>query len=138
MTHTIHTKWAEGYHFITEQNHQSIHFDATDAENVPFKGISPKMVLLSGLSGCTGMDVVAFLNKKFKILFSDFSIDVQGDLTESQPKYYNKIHIIYKIKVALGDQEKVKEAVHLSITKYCGVYAMFSKAADISHEIIFL
>lgn len=137
MTHTIQTKWSEGLHFITEQNHQTIHFDFANTPEEEWKGISPKAVVLSGLAGCTGMDVVTILNKKYKIQFSNFSIEVNGDLTESQPKYYHKIHLIYKIQVINDDREKVETAVHLSITNYCGVYAMLSKAAIITHEIVF-
>jgi len=84
------------------------------------------------------MDVVALLNKKFKVAYSDFSLEVTGELTETQPKYYQKIHIVYKIKVAPECMDKVKEAVHLSLTKYCGVHEMLSKAASITHEIKFL
>ena len=30
---------------------------------------------------------------------------------------------------------KMEKAVHLSLTRYCGVTAMLAKAAEITHEI---
>jgi putative redox protein len=135
MTHNIKTTWEHDFHFVSSLDEQEVHFDATSISENNNHGVSPKTILLSGLSGCTGMDVVALLNKKFKIGYSAFSLEVAGELTETQPKYYHKIHIIYKIKVAAEDMDKVKEAVHLSLTKYCGVHEMLSKAADITHEI---
>lgn len=138
MTHNIKTTWEHDFHFVSSLDGKEVHFDATSISGDHPHGVSPKTILLSGLSGCTGMDVVALLNKKFKIEYSAFSLEVTGELTETQPKYYHKIHIIYSIKVAAEDMDKVKEAVHLSLTKYCGVHEMLSKAADITHEIKFL
>jgi len=138
MKHSVTTKWEHDFHFISGLDNKSVLFDATSLPGNHTEGVSPKTILLSGLSGCTGMDVVSLLGKKFKINFSNFSIDVDGELTETYPKYYNKIQMVYFIKVAEEDRDKVTEAVQLSITKYCGVYAMFSKAAVITHEIKFL
>jgi putative redox protein len=137
MTHAIATQWEHDFHFISKIDGQEVHFDATALPGAHNHGVSPKTILLSGLSGCTGMDVVALLQKKFKVPFSDFSISVTGELTDAQPKYYHKIHMVYSIKVAEEHQAKVEEAVNLSVTQYCGVHAMLSKAADITHEIKF-
>uniref|UniRef100_UPI00404A768D OsmC family protein n=1 Tax=Flavobacterium sp. TaxID=239 RepID=UPI00404A768D len=138
MTHEINTKWENDFHFISSLDNKEIHFDATALAGNHNLGVSPKTIILSGLSGCTGMDVVALLNKKFKVHFSNFDISVSGELTETRPSYYDKIHILYRIKVADADQEKVNEAINLSVTKYCGVHEMLSKAATITHEVKFL
>lgn len=138
MTHSITTRWENDFHFISSQDNKEIHFDATALPGDHDLGVSPKTILLSALSGCTGMDVVALLNKKFKVSFSRFDITVSGALTDTHPIYYDKIHILYTIDVADTDKEKVNEAVHLSLTKYCGVHEMLSKAAAITHEVKFL
>lgn len=138
MKHSINTKWENDFHFISTLDNKEVHFDATALPGDHNLGVSPKTIILSGLSGCTGMDVVALLNKKFKVSFSDFTISVSGELTETHPTYYDKIHILYTIKVADGDKEKVNGAINLSLTKYCGVHEMLSKAATITHEVAFL
>ncbi len=138
MKHATQTTWKNDLHFESTIDKQSVHFDATALPGNHLEGVSPKKVILSGLAGCTGMDVAAILKNKFKIPFSDFSLDVEGELTESHPKYYHKIHLTYNINVAEADRDKVREAVNLSTEKYCGVHAMLAKAADITKEIQFV
>jgi putative redox protein len=84
------------------------------------------------------MDVVALLSQKFKVPFSDFSLEVKGVLTDVHPKVFSNIHVTYRIRVAEHGMEKVREAVNLSATKYCGVQAMLGKVANITNEIKFL
>lgn len=137
MEYTTTTKWNEGFHFTSHFDGYDIPYDATAIAGND-KGVSPKTMLLSALAGCTGMDVVAFLDQKFKVAFSDFSLDVKGELTTTHPKIFNRIHVIYTIKVDDGGRDKVREAVNLSATKYCGVQAMLGKTAVITNEIVFL
>lgn len=101
------------------------------------KGPSPKALMLVSLSGCTGIDVVDILTK-MRVSFSDFSIDVEGALTEEDASTYHRVKVIYKIKVKESDRPKVEKAVNLSQDKYCGVAAMFRKFATLEKEIIFL
>jgi putative redox protein len=138
MSHFINTVWNKDFHFVSTLDDKQVHFDATAISQDYNNGVSPKTILLSGLSGCTGMDVVSILNNKFKVPFSNFSIGVKGELTETHPKVYNEIHITYLIKVNKEFEAKVKEAVDLSLNKYCGVSAMLGKTAIITYEIQFL
>lgn len=100
-------------------------------------GASPKQMMLASLAGCTGMDVVSML-RKMKVEFSDYSMDVEAELTDEHPRIYNKVKLTYKIKVAAEDQSKVDKAIALSKEKYCGVSAMFAAFADLTFEIIYL
>ncbi len=138
MTHTTNTTWKKDLQFVTILDEQEVKFDATALSGNERNGVSPKTILLSGLAGCTGMDVAAILTKKYRINFSNFSISVQGNLTETHPKYYHQIHITYLIRVEPEDREKVEDAIRLSTEKYCGVHEMFKKAATITHDIKYL
>lgn len=82
------------------------------------------------------MDVVSLL-AKMRVNFDAFDIDVSGELTEEHPKYYHKIHVIYRFRGEQIDRGKVEKAVALSQEKYCGVSAMLRKAADLSYEIVY-
>lgn len=92
--------------------------------------------MLVSLAGCAGVDVVMILNKMW-VEFSEFSIDVDAELTETEPKVYQSVKLIYKIKVKKEDQPKVEKAVDLSENKYCGVSAMFSSFAKLETDIRF-
>jgi putative redox protein len=93
--------------------------------------------MLVSLAGCTGLDVVPILNK-MRVNFTDFSINVEGHLTETDPKIYDQVLINYSIKVNKEDEEKVLKAVKLSQEKYCGVTRMFESFAKVSFEINYL
>ncbi len=100
-------------------------------------GASPKQLMLASLAGCTGMDVVSML-RKMKVDFSDYSMDVDAELTDDHPRIYNKVKLTYKIKIAAEDQPKMEKAVALSKEKYCGVSAMFTAFAELTTAIIYL
>ncbi len=138
MTHQTETTWQQDMHFVSKLDEKEVHFDATALTGKHDQGVSPKKILLSSLAGCTGMDVVALLNNKFKVDFQDFNLKVSGELTEEHPKYYHKLHIVYQIRVAEADRAHVEKAVELSRERYCGVSAMLAKAAEITHEIQYL
>jgi len=81
--------------------------------------------------------VVSIL-KKMRVEVEEFDIDIEAGLTEEHPKYYNKMHIIYKFKGKDLDLEKLKKAVDLSQERYCGVSAAYKKAMELSYEIVIL
>ena len=108
------------------------HSFTVDAKN---RGPSPKGLLLSGLAGCTGMDVVSLLGK-MKMEWNSFRLEVDADLTEEHPKIYKDIRIKYIFAGDKLNREKIEKSVKLSLNKYCGVSVMLDKSAQVSYEII--
>lgn len=96
----------------------------------------PKPLILTALSGCTGMDVVALL-RKATITIHDLSINVTGELNKQAPIQYTSIHIQYIFKAAANTLETVLNAVNDSQEKYCGVSCMLKKVIPITWEIDF-
>ena len=97
-------------------------------------GPRPKALLLSGLLGCTGLDLISMLNK-MKIQLDDFNIEAEAEESKEHPIVYTKIHLIYTFKGKDLPEDKIKRAVTLSQEKYCGVSAMLEKAAPITYEV---
>lgn len=98
------------------------------------KGPRPKGLMLSALGGCTGMDVVSIL-RKMKVPQYELSIDVSGELTDEHPKIYHTITVEFKFAGNDLSESKIKKAVELSETKYCGVSEMLRKASEIKIKI---
>ena len=96
--------------------------------------MSPKALLLSGLAGCSGIDVVEIL-KKMRVNFCDFEITCEADQTEETPKVFKDILLTFSIKVDSADTDKVIKAIDLSMEKYCGVAAMLRKNSAISYKL---
>jgi len=95
---------------------------------------TPKEIVLQGLCGCTAMDTIALL-KKFKQNVTHLSVSATTDLTSGHPSVFTAISLVYEIN-GPEDAEKVKEAVQLSRSKYCGVIAMLEKNSEINYQII--
>ncbi|MDQ2719506.1 MAG: OsmC family protein [Bacteroidota bacterium] len=130
----INAVFKSGMNFTAEVNGHKIEIDTDEAGGGKNIGTRPKALMLASLAGCTGLDVVSILNK-MRVNFSDFSISVEGHLTETEPKIYDTVIINYVIKVNKEDQSKVEKAVNLSREKYCGVSKMFESFAKVSSKI---
>ncbi|HMT74014.1 MAG TPA: OsmC family protein [Chitinophagaceae bacterium] len=128
MTKTI-TRWIKEHEFTSELEGNTINLDGAR-----LNGFGPKALLLSGLAGCSGIDVVDIL-EKMRVEFSDFEIDVEADQTEEHPKVYKEISITYRIKTDIINEEKVRKAIGLSLEKYCGVAAMLRKNSPIDYKL---
>lgn len=124
------TLWKKGHVFESWQEENHIIIDGDK-----LSGVSPKSLLLSGLAGCSGIDVVDIL-EKMRVEFSDFSIDVETEQTEEHPKVFKDIMVTYSIKTDPSNEDKVRKAVELSMDKYCGVSAMLKKNSAIDFKII--
>lgn len=134
MKNSTHLTWLEGMSFKSTQYDHDIILDADEKVGGTDKGTRPKVLILTALAGCTGMDVVSIL-KKMKV--SDFKLDisVEGELTEEHPKIYHSISVTYDFFGKELPEDKIKRAVELSETKYCGVSAMLRKASKITNSI---
>jgi putative redox protein len=134
---SINAVFKGGMNFTADVNGHKIEIDTDAAGGGNNIGTRPKALMLASLAGCTGLDVVSILNK-MRVNFSFFSINVEGHLTETEPKVYDDVVINYTIKVEKEDEPKVQKAVTLSQEKYCGVSKMFEAFAKLSYKIIYL
>lgn len=110
-----------------------VHLD-NKSEPAP-KGASPMELLLMGIAGCSGIDIVMIL-KKQQLEMTNFEIDVEGMRVAGEvPNVFRKIHLKVYID---GDipANKAKRAVDLSLEKYCSVAKMLEKTAEITSEVI--
>jgi len=125
------TKWKHDGIFESHQEGSGKGF-IIDADRK--EGSGPKSLLLSGLAGCSAIDIVEIL-KKQKVEFSDFTIDVESETTSDHPKVFKDIFVTYSIKTDPSNENKVKKAIDLSLDKYCGVSAMLKKNSAIHYKL---
>lgn len=131
----ITATWQEKMHFLgVNEKGKKVIFDANKEHGGIDAGPTPKELVLMGLAGCTGMDVISILNKMRQPVKS-FNIEVSGELTKTDPLVFKKIHIKYILTGDL-DKEKAEKAVKLSQESYCSVSAMLRKTAKITTEIV--
>lgn len=135
----VHVELKQAYGMTVMAKADSNHWIVMDTgteSNGHNAGPRPMELLLMGLAGCTGMDVISILDK-MKINYKDFKIEIEAEKSTEHPKVYTKINLKYRV---WGDvpEDKLTTAIELSKTKYCSANAMLNKAAEINfeHEII--
>jgi putative redox protein len=94
-------------------------------------GFRPMEMLLVGLAGCTGMDVISILRKKRQDV-TGFAVNVKGTRADDHPRAYTNIEIDYVVTGHGIDPKAVERAVELSETKYCGASATLGGIANIT------
>lgn len=136
-TSHITTKWVGNMAF--ESNNPSGHnlrIDAGPDDGGDSSGYRPKALMLSGLAGCSGLDVASLINK-MKLDVKDFRIETIANLTDEHPRYYDEVKIEYHFFGNNLNEKKLQRAVDLSIEKYCGVMEMFRRFASLEVEVLF-
>ena len=136
MTNKIEVSWKGNMLFESVAPEGSVMIDAAEEIGGQGKGLRPKAMMLSSLAGCSGMDIASLL-KKMRAEVEDFKIEVEADLTEEHPKFYDKVHVVYRFFGSNFKKDKIEKAVNLSVDRYCGVMEMFRKFADVTTEIIY-
>ncbi len=128
-------RWVDGLAFEgTFSTGHTLRMDASVEQGGQDSGPRPIELLLVGLAGCTGMDVLAILKRK-KQEVTALSVAVSGERRKAQPNIFTKLRVTYEVTGRSIDAEAVRQAVHLSEDKYCSVAAMLRCAAPISREI---
>lgn len=135
MKETIKVHWLNDLAFEADVNGHKIYIDSSIEHGGKNTGPRPKPLMMVALAGCTGMDVASIL-QKMRENIEEFSVEVEGDITEVHPKKFKGMKIIFRVKGKGVSRKNVEKAVNLSKTKYCGVSTNYSEAFPITHEII--
>lgn len=100
-------------------------------EERKYSGPAPMELLLIGLAGCTGMDVISIMRKK-RQPFTDLRVEATAERADEHPKIYTEIHLEFIVKGKGVEPEALERSIELSQTKYCSASAMLEETADIS------
>jgi putative redox protein len=83
-------------------------------------GVRPMQMLLMGLGGCTGIDVVSILNKQRQTI-TRFNMTIEGEREPNkEPSLWMNIQMVFELDGDI-DPEKAVRACRLSMDKYCSV-----------------
>ena len=96
-------------------------------------GVRPMQMLLMGLGGCSGIDIVSILKKQRQNV-EGFKMKITGEREQGkEPSLWENVHVIFELKGEI-DEAKAQRAVELSMDKYCSVTHMLNKTATITHS----
>ena len=114
-------------------------FEATDAFGHTVKldsnpesgggnfGVRPMQLLLMGLGGCSGIDIVSILKKQRQTV-EGFDMKIEGEReTGAEPSLWKTVNIVFELKGNI-DIDKARRACALSMDKYCSVAETIRRA----------
>ncbi|WP_139957030.1 OsmC family protein [Flavicella sediminum] len=137
MTHNVALNWKGKMHFESEGPGGKVLIDGAEEFGGEGKGVRPKAMMLSALAGCAGMDISSLL-KKMRAEVAHFAIDVAGELTDEDPKFYKNVKVTFKFYDKEFNKKKIEKAVDLSVNRYCGVMEMFRQFANVTVAIEYI
>jgi len=94
-------------------------------------GPSPMELVLLGLAGCTGADVIDILRKKRQEVTS-LEVRVHGERAAEHPRKYTHVEVNFVVTGRGVDPQAVRRSIELSETKYCSVSATLRDSAQIT------
>ncbi len=128
-------KWIEDFQFVgmSESGHGVLIDASGGPKDRPTVGASPMELLLMGLGGCAGIDVVMILQKSREDVI-DCVVDLDAKRAEGVPSVFTDIHMVFTVTGTGLSQTKVENAVRLSHEKYCSASMMLGKSCNITRE----
>ena len=94
---------------------------------------SPMELVMAGLGGCTGMDVISIL-RKMRQDVTNYEVRVSGERATEHPRIFTNIQVEHVLQGRSLRVDSVKRAVELSATRYCPAAAMLGSAARINNS----
>jgi putative redox protein len=114
-------------------NGYAVPLDASSEAGGAGAGVRPIELLLLGLGGCTGMDVIEIL-RKMRQDVTGYEVRVRGERRSEHPRIFTRITVEHIVRGRGVKPEAVRRAVELSATRYCSVSAMLEPAATVEER----
>jgi putative redox protein len=130
-------QWKENMTFLgMPDSGFPVQMDADSSFGGTNQGVRPMEMIALGLAGCTGMDVISILRKKRQKL-TQFEVRVNAPRSAEHPKVFTSALITYIVSGTNVEEAAVIRSIELSMTKYCPVQVMLSKAfpMELHYEI---
>ena len=124
-------KWLEELKFVAESGTgHSVVLDTPDSN----KGPSPMEMLLMGMGGCTGVDVISIL-KKARQKVQNCNVQVEAEREDDYPRIFRKIHLHFILNGTNLSEHQVQRAIQLSQEKYCAASIIMGRSgAEVTHS----
>ncbi len=127
--------WVEGKRFLAQpgSGHGVIMDASVSPEDTQTAGSSPMEMILMGLGGCAGIDMVMILEKSREKVVSCV-VDLEATRADSIPHVFTDIHMIFTVTGKDLSDSKVENAARLSAEKYCSASIMLANSVTITRE----
>lgn len=131
-------RWAGGLKFegTTAFGHKIV-TDGSKSAGGQEEGYKPTELLLYGIAGCAGIDIVRILEKQRQKL-SSLEIELTAHQNDDYPRPFHTIEVKFIARGENLDEKKLAKAIELSEAKYCVVSQTIARETRIvtSYEVV--
>ena len=99
------------------------------------EGPSSVDALLIAMATCTGSDVVEILRKK-RLDLRELRIEVGGTRRDDYPRRFTALDLVYRVTAPGASEQHVRQAIDLSLQKYCSVTHSLNPDIPIRYELV--
>ncbi len=132
----ISMDWKGGLKFSgTSRFGHQITTDGSKQAGGKEEGYQPVELLLFGLAGCTGIDVV-LIAQKMKQEISGLTINIEAEQNQDFPKFIARANLEYVFTGKDLKSESLEKAITLSQEKYCAVGTTLSGVTKLTHTCV--
>ena len=110
-----------------DENGHAVKIDTSPETGGENFGVRPMQLLLMGLGGCSGIDILSILKKQRQNV-TGFRMRIEGEREQGKdPSLWKHIDLVFELE---GDvqRDKAEKAVALSMEKYCSVSETLKRA----------
>jgi len=125
----VTVRWNGQRRFVAADEHG--HSVVMDSPSTGYIGMRPMELVLVGLAGCTGMDVISILEKKRERI-TGMTVRVSGVQRDEYPTRWTAIHVEYEVTGVGVKAASVERAIELSEEKYCAVRGSLAAEIDVT------
>jgi putative redox protein len=130
----VNVKWEGkgGMRFsATTEEGDTLTMDTDPESGGEGNGFRPVKLVLVGLGGCTGMDIIWILKRQRQEV-TGLEMNVTGTRRKKDPMYYEAVQIEYVLRGRKLRESAVKRAIELSEQKYCSVRGIFRREVKVT------
>ena len=124
------------FHFkVKNERGYTVDLDKRKEQGGDDLGASPMELLLMGVAGCSGIDLIGILQKQRQEIKS-YQMEVEGERTAmGDAKPFTKIHATIYIEGKVVPKKALKAAA-LSFEKYCSVSKTLEPTATVTYSVV--
>ena len=91
-------------------------------------------MLLRGMGGCTGVDLISIL-KKARQKVQDCRVQIEAEREDDYPRIFRKIHLHFILSGTNLSEHQVQRAIQLSQKTYCAASIIMGRSgAEVTHS----
>jgi putative redox protein len=124
--------WKEGLSFTaTADSGFTVNLGASPSVGGKSDGFRPLELMLISLIGCTAMDVISILRKKWQDI-TRFEVKGHAEQAADYPRVMTRAVVEYHVTGHQVDEAAVVRSLELSATRYCPAQGMLDQVMPIA------